>query len=344
MKILKDISLKNLSTFNVEAKAKYFVEITEEEEIEELITNKEFKNNGRYVLGKGANTLFKDDFDGLVIKISILGKEILSEDDNSVLLKIGAGEDWCDLVKWSVDNNWSGLENLALIPGTAGAAPVQNIGAYGQEISNVFEYLETIDLRTGNKEVFNKDECEFGYRESIFKKEGKDKYIITSIVLKLTKVKEEIQISSSPQYNSLKEELSKIGKDSFSLKDIYNAVGNIRTEKLPSIEKFGSAGCFFTNSIVSLEQLEKVQEKFPDIPYFEMDDSKLFKIPSGWILENLGWKGKTEGDVGTWPNHALIVVNYGDCNGKDVLAFANKIMEDFFKETGIHLEPEVNII
>jgi len=185
MRILKNISLKNLSTFKVEAKAKYFIEITNEKDINDLINTEIFKKNRTYILGKGANTLFKGNFDGLVIKISISGRKILSENNNSILLKIGAGEDWTNLVQWTVENNWSGLENLAYIPGTVGAAPVQNIGAYGREIADVFEYLEAIEISSGEKVVFNEEECEFGYRDSIFKRGAKGKYIITAIVVKL---------------------------------------------------------------------------------------------------------------------------------------------------------------
>ena len=342
MKILKDISLKKLSTFKVEAKSKYFIEVTNEEEIKKLITTEIFKKNRYYILGKGANTLFKNDFDGLIIKISILGKEILSENKNAVLLKIGAGEDWIRLVEYTIKNNWSGLENLAYIPGTAGAAPVQNIGAYGQEIANVFEYLEAIEISSGEKIVFNKDECEFGYRDSIFKRGAKGRYIITAIVVKLNKIDNKILLSSSPQYSSLKSELEK--KESYTLEDIYNATVSIRQKKLPSIEKYGSAGSFFTNPIITNDQLSKIQKDFPDIPYFETENQNLFKIPTGWILEQLGWKGTREGDVGTWKNHALIVVNYGNATGEEILAFTDKMVEDFRRKTGISLITEVNII
>lgn len=344
MNILKDIQLKNLSTFKVEAKAKYFVEITNEKDIRDLIDTDIFKNNSHYILGKGANTLFSKNFDGLIIKISMDGKEILSKNKTSILLKIGAGEDWTKLVEYTVNNNWSGLENLAWIPGTAGAAPVQNIGAYGRELSDVFEYLEAIDLESGQKVVFNKEECEFGYRDSIFKREAKGKYIITSIVIKLEKADNKIYLSSSSQYNSLKSELELIGKEPYTLRIVHDAVVNLRTKKLPSIEEYGSNGSFFENPIITSEQLEKIQNTFSDIPYFDTDNPNLFKIPSGWILEALGWKGKRIGDVGTWINHALIIVNYGSATGKEILNFANKMEDDFFNKTGITLEPESNII
>jgi len=344
MKILKNIDLKNLSTFKVEANTKYFAEVTSEKEIKALISTKVFKDNRSYILGKGANTLFKNDFDGLIIKISILGKEVLSENSNSVLLKVGAGEDWTRLVKYTVKKNWSGLENLAYIPGTTGAAPVQNIGAYGQEISNVFEYLEAIEISSGEKVVFNKEECEFGYRDSIFKRGAKGKFIITAIIVKLDKTSNKIFLSSSPQYAPLKSELEESGKEPYTLQNIYNATVSLREKKLPSIEKYGSAGCFFTNPIITDVQLSKIQKDFPDIPYFETGNQTLFKIPAGWILEQLGWKGTKEGDVGTWKNHALIVVNYGNATGKEILAFTDKMIEDFRKKTNISLVPEVNII
>ena len=344
MEILKNINLKDFSTFKVNARAKYFSDIVHIENIQDLIRSKEFKNNRRYILGKGANTLFKKDFDGLVVKISIKGKDILSEDNDSVLLKIGAGEDWTELVEYTVNNGWSGLENLALIPGTAGAAPVQNIGAYGQELSNVFEYLEAVNISNGSKETFNKTECQFGYRDSIFKNSAAGKFIISAIIIKLKKTDNQIYISSYPQYKSLEVELKHIGEEPYQLKNIYDAVVSIRRKKLPSIEEYGSAGSFFTNPIITGEQLTKIQNTFPDIPYFETESNNFFKIPTGWILEELGWKGKKEGDVGTWPNHALIIVNYGNASGKDIIAFTDKIADDFFKKTGVSLVPEVNII
>lgn len=345
MNILEDIDLSKLSTFGVKAKAKYFVEITKKEDIAELINNEIFKKNNRYILGRGANTLFKDNFDGIIVKISILGKEIISEDNNNVLLKVNAGEDWTKLVEYCVENNWSGIENLALIPGTAGAAPVQNIGAYGQEFSNVLEYLNTMDIETGKEIIFTKEDCKFGYRNSIFKNEVKGKYIITSVVIKLEKTNNKISLSDSPQYNSLSSELTEKKKEPYTLRDIYDAVVSIRNKKLPSTEEYGSAGSFFTNPLITKEQLEKVQSKFPDIQYFDTDNPNIFKIPTGWVLEELGWKGKREGDVGTWPNHALIVVNYGaSTSGEEVIAFTEKIMEDFKNSTGISLIPEVNII
>lgn len=344
MNILKDINLKNFSTFNVNAKTKYFSDITCIEDIQDLIKSKEFKNNNRYILGKGANTLFKKDFNGLVVKISIKGKEILSENNNFILLKIGAGEDWTELVEYTINNGWSGLENLALIPGTAGAAPVQNIGAYGQELSNVFEYLEAVNISNGSKEIFNKTECQLGYRDSIFKKGAAGKFIISSIVIKLEKTDNQIYLSSNPKYKSLETELKHTGEEPYTLKNIYDAVVSIRRKKLPSIGEYGSAGSFFTNPIITGEQLTNIQNTFPDIPYFETESNNFFKIPTGWILEELGWKGKRKGDVGTWPNHALIVVNYGNASGKEIIAFTDKIADDFFKKTGISLLPEVNII
>jgi UDP-N-acetylmuramate dehydrogenase len=292
----------------------------------------------------GANTLFSKDFDGLVIKMSILGKEIISEDKTSVLLKIGGGEDWGEIVKDTVDNNWSGIENLASIPGTAGAAPVQNIGAYGRELADVFEYLEAIDLETGEIVTFNKEDCKFGYRDSIFKKEGKGRYIITSIVIKLVKAKNNISLDSFPQYKSLKTELEKEKEGPYTLQDIYNAVVNIRDTKLPNINKYGSNGCFFTNPIINKSQLDNLLKNFPEAPHFDTEDPNTFKISAGWILEQLGWKGKREGDVGTWDKHSLIVVNYGNATGEEILEYTDKIKEDFFKNTGIQLEYESNII
>jgi len=344
MRILGNISLKKFSTFKVEANARYFVDITQKEQIKELISTKIFKKSRYYILGKGANTLFKDNFDGLIIKISIPGKEILSENNKYVLLKIGGGEDWTDLVKYTVKNNWSGLESLAYIPGTVGASPVQNIGAYGQEIANVFEYLEAIEIASGEEVIFNKEECEFEYRDSIFKRGAKGKYIITAVILKLNKTANQIFLSSSPQYSSQKSELEEKEKESYTLQDIYDATVSIRRKKLPSIEEYGSAGSFFTNPIITGHRLSKIQKDFPDIPYFETDSPDLFKIPTGWVLEQLGWKGTRDGDVGTWKNHSLIVVNYGEATGDDILAFTDKIIEDFRRKTDISLIPEVNII
>lgn len=318
MTIQKNIDLTPYNTFKVKVKAKYFAVAKIPADLKNLPEEKIL------ILGHGSNVLFTKDFDGLVIKNNLLGKKKLSEG----VFEIAAGENWHELVMWSVENNWSGIENLALIPGTVGAAPVQNISAYGQQLSDVIVQVNTLN------KSFSKDECQFGYRDSIFKKE-KNLYI-TSVVIKLSK---------NPRYNldyhSRYESL--VVKPPYTPKKVAEAVTNLRKIKQPDWIKIGTAGSFFKNPVVPFEKLQEIQKKVPKIKFYPEENNR-FKIPAGWLLEELGWKGKKIGRVGTFNKSALVIINLGGATGQEILEFSQQMQADIKKNFGLALEPEVNII
>lgn len=359
MTIEKKYDLTKLNTLRVSVLADFFVDIDNEADLSSLLEMPEFKNNKKFILGGGSNVLFTKDFDGIVVKISTKGRKIIKEDSESVTLEISAGEDWHELVTYAVEQNWGGIENLAYIPGTVGAAPVQNIAAYGENFSDVFESLNAWNLESGETKVFTKEECDFHYRESIFKKELKGKYIILSVRIKLSKNPklETSYYQTGITRDSIKEELRKGGEGPYTIADVYQAVVNIRKRKLPDPTQIPTAGSFFLNSIVSLEKYEELKNKFPELQAyppdrmsaFAPDDSaisrqKLVKIATGRLLQELGWLGRWSGNVGVHDKHALVLVTNGKATGEEVLNFANLIQEDYFKNFGIKLETEVNLI
>ncbi|MFH1895874.1 MAG: UDP-N-acetylmuramate dehydrogenase [bacterium] len=349
-------SLLDLNTFGLDVKARLFADISNVSDIQELIKLGHLENKRHMILGRGANILFSDDYSGLVLKINIKGIKHTLPDKNSVLLGLGGGEDWGELVKFAVDQRWGGVENMAMIPGTVGAAPIQNIAAYGQSLSDVFVSLEAVDLSTGELCHFSKDKCEFAYRHSIFRGSLKGKYLITKVLLKLSR-DPIIDTTYHSRYESVSTELEKAGEGPYTLEDVYNAVCNIRRNKLPEVGKVGSAGSFFKNPVVSKKKLFKLQKKVPNVQFYPVDgfsypqpdDPQLeyanyVKVAAGWLLEEIGWKGKRVGNVGTWDKHALIVVNYGGATAKEVTSFAKRLKNAFFKAYGIELEDEVAII
>jgi len=369
MEILKNYNLFKLNTLGISVEAKYFVEVKSEKDLEELFKMEEFsarggsasggKNIPKVFLGGGSNVLFTKDFDGIVVKISTHGKKIIEENKEAVLLEVSAGENWHDLVTYAVDNNWGGLENLAYIPGTVGAAPVQNIAAYGENFSDVFVSLDAFNIETGKIEKFNKEECKFGYRESVFKKEFKGKYIILQIQINLSKNPkiEDSYYQIGISRDSIKEELNKIATPPFTIKDVYQAVVNIRKRKLPDTREVHSVGSFFLNSIVSQEKYQELKNKVPELQcyppdqvfYKKLDDPILqtkdfVKIASGRLLQELGWLGKWIGNVGMHDRHALILVTNGKATGEEVLNFAKLVQKSYFDNYGIKLETEVNLI
>lgn len=359
MKILKDVDLKNFSTFSVEAKAKYFVEISSEEDIFELIKTDEFKNNKIYLLGQGANTLFKSDFDGLIVKVNIKGKEILSETDKDVLVKVYSGEDWEELVDWTVKNNYEGIENLTMIPSSIGGAVSQNIAAYGQNIMDVVESVYTFDLEKKEFKEFSNAECEYEYRSSIFKTKYKNRFIIISAILRFNKRVKKLETSyheRASRYGSLEEELQTFAKEPYSMKDIQTAVENIRTRKLPSVDEYGTCGSVFANPIVTKDKYFELAKEIPELQSYPVDkllysrkdwldvDDEYVKIPAGRIIDYLGWRGKWEGNVGVYRNHALCIVTNKKASGKDVFDFLEKIKQNVKEVYDIELEYEINII
>lgn len=359
MKIHSDYNLIELNTLRIKARAKFFVEVESEADLKELFLLSEFKDNKKFFLGSGSNVLFTKDFDGMVVKVSILGRKIIEENDKTILLEVGAGENWHDLVTYVVNNNWGGIENLAFIPGTVGAAPVQNIAAYGENFSDVFESLDAFNVETGEVENFDKVQCKFGYRESIFKKELKGKYIILRVRFRLSK---NPQIETSYYqigitHDSIKEELQKISKPPYKILDVYQAVINIRSRKLPDPAKIPNVGSFFLNSVVSRKKYEELKKQVPELQcyppdklyYKNLDDPNLqkedfVKVATGRLLQNLGWLGKWMGNVGIHDKHALIVVTNGKADGEEVLNFSEIIKKSYFDHYGIKLETEVNLI
>lgn len=359
MQIYQDYNLSKLNTFGIDAKAKFFVEVKNKEELSKLFTSKEFKENKKLFLGGGSNILFTQDFNGIVVKVSVLGKKILEENTEGILLEVGAGENWHDLVTYVVENNWGGIENLAFIPGTVGAAPVQNIAAYGENFSNVFDSLDAFNVETGEIEKFSKEKCEFGYRDSVFKRELKGKYIILEI---------RIQLSKNPQIetsyyqigitrDSIKDELQKIARSPYTIKNVYDAVVNIRKRKLPNPVVTPTVGSFFLNSVVSGEKYEELKKQVTELQCYppdqlhyvnienqEIKKEDFVKVATGRLLQELGWLGKWEGNVGVHDKHALVLVTNGKATGEEVVKFAEKIKKSYFEKYGIKLETEVNLI
>ncbi len=338
MKIKQDFSLKKLNTFGVEVKAKLFAEVFSEEELKEILLAPELNKEQKLILGGGSNILFSKDYDGLVIKMSITGIKIKEEDETSVYVEAGAGVIWNDLVLFSIKNNFGGIENLSLIPGTVGAAPVQNIGAYGQELKNVLFDLKGFYKNNAVAAHFNKEECSFGYRSSIFKKELKDKFIITSVTLKLSK-----NPIPNFEYRPVKTEIEKQRLKEVTIKDVSEIICNIRKNKLPDPKEIGNAGSFFKNPEITNSKFEQLKKNFPDLVGYNVSDDKI-KIPAGWLIEKAGLKGIREGNTGTHQKQALVIVNYGSAAGSEIKEFASTIKEKIYNDFGIELEEEVNIV
>lgn len=337
MKILENFDLTKFNTFGIKTNAKHFVEISKEEELLELIANPIFKNNSKLFLGGGSNILFTKDFDGLVILNKLTGIEILKEDEDEVYVKAYGGEIWHDLVLYTVNKGYFGLENLSLIPGSVGASPVQNIGAYGSELKDNFFSLTALDIETGEFRDFSKDECEFGYRDSVFKNKYKGKFFIVSVVFKLSKKQ-----SLNTDYRVLKNYINENKIEVRNSKDISDIVATIRRSKLPDPKVLGNAGSFFKNAYISKEKLEELQKSYPEVPYFIEEDK--IKIPTAWLIETCGFKGQVFGNIGVHDKQALILVNHGGGEGLEIKALALKIIEAVYQKFGIQIEPEVNIL
>ena len=338
MNIIENYPLLKLNTFGLDIKAKYFTSINSINELIELRKTNEFKDLQLLILGGGSNILFTKDFDGLVILNNIKGKEIIDQNQQSVFLKIGAGENWHELVMHCVDNGWGGIENLSLIPGNTGTAPMQNIGAYGVEIKETFVELEALEISSGKIVKFNNSDCEFGYRESVFKNKMKNRYIILNITLELKK-----NPVLNVNYGDIKAVLENQNIMNPSLKDLSNTIISIRQSKLPDPKKIGNSGSFFKNPIVSLNQLEFIKKKYPKVVSYKIKEDK-FKIAAGWMIERAGWKGKKFNNYGVHEKQGLVLVNYGLANGMEIFDLSEKIILDIKEKFGIILEREVNII
>ncbi len=336
--VREQVDLKPFNTLGLSSQAALMVEILNAGQLKSLF-EKGFFEQQVFVLGGGSNILLKNNLDQPVVKISIPGIEVLDEDGEHVWVKIGAGVNWHQVVRWAVDHNYGGIENLALIPGTAGAAPLQNIGAYGVELKDVFDSLQAFLPGKGEFRIFGAEECQFGYRDSIFKRELKGKAIITDITLRLSKPPHKIEDS----YYAIQKFFNEHKIRNADISDIFNAVVEIRTSKLPDPNSIGNAGSFFKNPIIGTKPFEALKNDYPDVPSFAANDGRV-KVPAGWLIEKAGWKGKRIGNVGTYQNQALVIVNHGNATGEEIFAHAMKIRESVKRMFGIELVPEVNII
>ncbi|MDX1903433.1 MAG: UDP-N-acetylmuramate dehydrogenase [Thermonemataceae bacterium] len=337
MKILENVSLKPFHTFGIEVKTKYFVELTDWADIEKVLAFKKEQHLPLLVLGGGSNLLFTQDFEGLILKVSWKGIKNLKEDEDNVHLEVAAGEVWQDFVEYAITNNWAGVENLSLIPGTVGAAPMQNIGAYGVEIKEVISFVEAYHLDSGKIERFANESCHFAYRESIFKHSHKNQYIITKVGFKLSK-KPVLNFS----YGDIQQFLTKENIQP-SVSTISRAVIAIRQSKLPNPAEIGNAGSFFKNPYITKRAYELLKEKYPTIPFYPISEV-LGKVPAGWLIEQAGWKGYRIGDTGVHQKQALVLVNYGNAKGTEIKELSEKIKTSVQEKFGISLETEVNII
>ena len=337
MHIYNDFSLKKYNTFGIETKAKRFVAVHNIEELRTVL--QENKLETKFILGGGSNMLLTQDIQSLVIHIDLKGKKNLKENLDFVWVESQAGENWHEFVLWTINQNFGGLENMSLIPGNVGTTPVQNIGAYGTEIKDTFVSCLAMNIASQEIKTFYKEDCHFGYRESIFKHEAKDQFIITSVVFKLTKRNHKITIS----YGDITKELEKQNVTTPSLKEVSNAVIAIRQSKLPDPKELGNSGSFFKNPIISKEQFEKARALHPEIPHYVISETEV-KIPAGWLIEKAGFKGKRFGDAGIHKNQALVLVNYGNATGQEILSVSKDIQATILKEFGIEIEAEVNVI
>lgn len=337
IRFFENHSLKPHNSFGVEAKAKFFFEFTELEDLKVFIqSNQTSKEEKLLVIGDGSNILFLNDFDGLVIHPNIPGVNVVKEDRQNVWMEVGAGETWDEFVSYCVDCQLGGIENLSLIPGTIGAVPVQNIGAYGQEVSNVIEKVKGYDLGKNEVVGFSADECRFAYRSSIFKHYLKNRFIISSVVFRLDKFTE-----FNLKYGMLEEKVK--GKGEKNLQNIRQAVIEIRSAKLPDVKELGNAGSFFKNPEVDVEISEKLKTKYNELPAYPAKNGKV-KLAGGWLIENAGWKGYREGDVGVHEKQALVLVNYGKATGQEIFNLSKKIRNSVFEKFSVELEREVNCI
>ena len=339
MDIRHNISLKAYNTFRIAVKAKHFVTVTSVDELIAALRLREYPE--KFILGGGSNMLLTRDIEALVIHINIKGKALVYEDDTHVHIQVAAGENWHEFVRWTLAHNWGGIENLSLIPGNTGAAPIQNIGAYGVELKDVFVSCEAVNIHSLKIEYFTREDCKFGYRDSIFKNEARGKYIITGITVKLTKKEHRLNTS----YGSIGEVLQHKGIARPTVQDISDAVIAIRKSKLPDPAELGNSGSFFKNPVISLSHFNRLKKTHPGIPSYPVPgQSGQIKVPAGWLIEQCGFKGKRTGDAGVHEKQALVLVNYGNASGNAIYELARDIQACVKNQFNIILETEVNIL
>ena len=339
MKDLKHYSLLPHNTFGIQANCDRFIDMETDDDVMKLKDMLDDKDMPLLIIGRGSNLLLTDDYHATVLHCSIKGKTIVKEDGNSVLLRCGAGEEWDSIVDYCVAHDWQGIENLSLIPGEVGASAVQNIGAYGTEVKEIIHSIEAVEISTGKKHTFSNEQCEYSYRQSKFKNEWKDRFIITHVTYRLEKSTDYIP---KVDYGNIKSELERKGISLPTMKDIRDVVISIRKDKLPDPEVEGNAGSFFMNPIVEKATFMNLLEQYPDMPHYNVD-SEREKIPAGWMIDQCGWKGKTLGKAGVHDRQALVLVNRGGATGKDILLLCNTIRNDVRQKFGIDIHPEVNI-
>jgi UDP-N-acetylmuramate dehydrogenase len=338
MQVFDNVSLKQYNSFGINVSAEKFAEFKTVDEVSELIYDQKFHNEPLLILGGGSNILFTKNISGLVLKNEIAGIEKIKEDEEHVFIKAGAGVNWHHLVMFTIENNWAGLENLSLIPGNVGASPMQNIGAYGVEIKDVFYQLEAFSINEKKIVVFDKPSCEFGYRESVFKRKLKDQYIILSVTYQLKK-----NPTFNTSYGAIEQELDKMGIKELSIQAISQAVINIRSSKLPDPAVIGNAGSFFKNPEVSEDHYHQLKKDYPSVVGYDLPNGNI-KLAAGWLIEQCGWKGYREGDAGCHSRQALVLVNYGRATGSEIYALSEKIIKSVNDKFSVELEREVNIV
>lgn len=336
MQTFSDFSLKSHNSFGIDVKARNFIQVDDVNDLKEVLKNTYASE--LFILGGGSNMLLTGDIEKTVVHIDLLGVEIVRENADEVFIKAMAGENWHQFVLFCLQNGFGGLENLSLIPGNVGSAPIQNIGAYGVEIKDTFYECTALNIQTLELRKFSREDCEFGYRDSVFKNSEKGKYIITDVTFRLKKKNHKLNTS----YGSIDAYLEEHEISEPGIKDVSNAVIAIRQSKLPDPKKLGNSGSFFKNPVVSKNQLEALQKEHPEIPFYEVNDLEV-KIPAGWLIERTGLKGYREGDAGVHEKQALVLVNYGKATGKEILELAEKIQKEVKTKFAIEIQPEVNI-
>ncbi|MCB9447425.1 MAG: UDP-N-acetylmuramate dehydrogenase [Flavobacteriales bacterium] len=338
MMLQENISLVPYHTFHCQVQARYLIRCDSVEDFRNAFRDTRFQDLPKLILGGGSNVLFRNDYRGVVLLNGIKGISVEREDDEHVWLRAAGGEIWHEVVMFAVEHGWGGIENLSLIPGSAGAAPMQNIGAYGAELQDVFESLEALHIESGEIKTFDRTSCAFGYRESIFKHAAKDQYVITSILLRLSK-HPVVHIA----YGNLVEELEKAGISHPAIRDVSEAVCRIRRSKLPDPSEIGNAGSFFKNPVIDAGLANQLKTLHPDMPVYPQENGQV-KLAAGWLIEQAGWKGHREGEVGVHKRQALVLVNHGHGSGSDILRLSEMMMHDVHRKFGVTLEREVNLI
>ena len=331
--MFKNYSLKNYNSFRVNHKANFFLKIENNKSLINFLSDKKFENEKKLIIGGGSNILFKKNYEGVILYSCIKGIHILEENDNHIKVKVGSGENWDDFVKFCVSKNWYGIENLSLIPGSVGAVPIQNIGAYGVEVKDYIYDVNGIDLKNNTKKTYSNKSCDFEYRDSIFKRELKNNFFVTEVTFILNKNK---------KFTLDYSELKNINSQSLTIQNVRDKIIEIRNSKLPDPKLLANAGSFFKNPVINIKIAKKIKEKYNDFKYYQINES-IVKISAAWLIEKSGWKGHKEKNIGVYNKHALVLVNYSSENGKDIKILSKKIKESVLEKFNVTLEKEVNV-